>query len=66
MSTDLIGNPLTVDETDILAVYQQLKNLALRDLAPGARSNVLEALSATAMVVTDLGLEYEHLTDYGC
>jgi hypothetical protein len=66
MATDLIGTALTTDEGDLIAVYERLKELALRELPPCADSNVKEALSAMAMVVTDLGLEYEHLTDYGC
>jgi hypothetical protein len=66
MSTDLLGNTTTHDEQDLLAVYEQLKSLALRDLAPCVDSNVKEALSAVAVAVADLGLEYEHLTDYGC
>lgn len=66
MSTDLLGNPTTTDEQDLLAVYEQLKSLAQRDLAPCADSNVKEALASMAMAVSDLGLEYEHLTDYGC
>jgi hypothetical protein len=66
MTTDLIGTPVTVDEQALLDVYSQLKNLAASGLAPCADANVKEALSAIAIAVTDLGLAFEHLTDYGC
>ncbi|WP_432563467.1 hypothetical protein [Kineococcus sp. SYSU DK003] len=66
MTTDLLGSPLTADETDLVGVYATLKDLAGRDLPPCAASNVKVALAAVAVAVTDLGLDFEHLTDLGC
>jgi hypothetical protein len=66
MTTDLLGTPVTVDEQALLDVYDQLKALALRDLPPCADANVKEALANVAVAVTDLGLVYEHLIDFGC
>ena len=66
MSTDLLGTPLTTDEQTLLDVYEQLKDLATRELPPCADANVKEALANIAVAVTDLGLVYEHLIDFGC
>lgn len=66
MPTDLLGTPLSTDEQSLLDTYTALKDLAGRDLAPCAASSVKVALAAVAVAVTDLGLEFEHLTDLGC
>ncbi|MCS5736096.1 hypothetical protein [Herbiconiux daphne] len=66
MPTDLIGNPLTEQETMLLGVYEQLKTLEAADLAPSSTANVRVALSAIGIAVGDLGLVYEHLTDRSC
>jgi hypothetical protein len=66
MTTDLLGTPVTADEQALLDVYEQLKTLATRDLPPCADANVKEALANVAVAVTDLGLVYEHLIDFGC
>jgi len=66
MPTDLLGNSLTADESAVLGAYAALKDLAHRDLAPCAAANVRVALVAVAVAVTDLGLDYEHLTDLAC
>ncbi len=65
-TTDLIGIPTTDDEAGILAVYDQLKELVGRDLAPAVSANLRDALASTSIVVTDLGLRFEHLIDEGC
>ncbi|QHC60175.1 hypothetical protein [Rathayibacter sp. VKM Ac-2760] len=65
MTTDLLGTPLTRDETDILAVYAGLKSLLERDLAPAVAANLRDALASTGVVVTDLALDFEHLLDLG-
>ena len=65
MATDLIGNELTPDEARLLAVYEELKALAARDLPPNAHANVRSALALMHNAVTGLGLEYEHLSDLG-
>jgi len=67
MTTDLLGRTLTDAETKIVASYTALKELAGRDdLPPCAAANIATALSAVAVVVTDLALDFEHLTDLGC
>jgi hypothetical protein len=63
---DLLGNTLTADEQAVLDTYAALKDLAGRDLPPCAAANVRVALAAVAVAVTDLALEFEHLTDLGC
>jgi hypothetical protein len=68
MATDLIGTPVTTDERALLDVYDRLTALAERrdELAPSVTANVQEALASIAVVVTDLGLRFEHLIDLGC
>ena len=66
MSTDLVGAELTATETDLLAAYDALRALlAADDLPPCAAAGVRAALAPLAVVVTDLGLRFEHLTDLG-
>lgn len=66
MDTDLLGSTLSQDESDILAVHTRLKDLLARDgLPPLAVANLRDALASTGIVVTDLGLEFEHLLDLG-
>lgn len=68
MSTDLWGRPLTESETKIAELYEELKSLLAEpgDLPPCAVANLRNALSAVAVTVTDLGIAFEHLVDYGC
>ncbi|WP_432486726.1 hypothetical protein [Kineococcus sp. SYSU DK018] len=66
METDLLGNPLTADERAVADAYAALKDLAGRDLPPCAAANVKVALAAVAVAVTDLALDFEHLTDLAC
>jgi hypothetical protein len=65
MAADLIGNELTADEARLLAVYEELKALAGRELPPNAAANIRAALALIHNAVTGLGLEYEHLSDLG-
>lgn len=68
MNTDLLGRPLTAEEQRLSDLYEELKSL-LRDpgeLPPCALANLRSALASVAVTVTDLGLVYEHLIDYGC
>ena len=66
MSTDLLGRELTPTETQLLAAYDALRALAADDdLAPCAAAGVRAALAPLAVVVTDLGLRFEHLIDDG-
>jgi hypothetical protein len=66
MSTDLWGTELTASETALLGAYDTLRALvASDDLAPCAASGVRAALAHLGVVVTDLGLRYEHLLDDG-
>lgn len=64
--TDILGNPLTRQEQELLAVYQALKDLAAQDdLPPCAARNVRKALSAMWQVTNDLDLQFEQLYDVG-
>ena len=66
MSTDLIGQELTPAETALLGAYDDLRGvLADPDLAPCAEAGVRAALAHLGVVVTDLGLRFEHLLDEG-
>lgn len=64
--TDLLGSTLTADERAVFEAYAGLKDLAARDLPPCAAAGVRVALAALGVVVTDLALEFEHLTDLAC
>ena len=66
MSTDLWGGEPTASETALLSAYDTLHGLlASGDLAPCAAAGVRAALAHLGVVVTDLGLRYEHLLDDG-
>ncbi|MEJ2863724.1 hypothetical protein [Actinomycetospora flava] len=64
-ATDLLGTPLTDDERALLASYDGLRALLRTDLAPCAAAGVRAALAHLGVVVTDLGLRYDHLLDDG-
>jgi hypothetical protein len=65
-STDLLGRQLTPAETELLELYQRLKDLLGRDdLAPCARAAARNALAALWNGVNDLALEHEQLIDLG-
>jgi hypothetical protein len=64
--TDLLGNPLTGQEQELLNVYQALKNLAAQsDLPPCAARNVRKALAAMWQATNDLDLQFEQLYELG-
>jgi hypothetical protein len=65
-NSDLLGNALTGQEQEMLAVYQTLKKLAAQDdLAPCAARNVRRALMAMWQATNDLDLQFEQLYDLG-
>ncbi len=65
-ATDLLGRPITDDESQLLRIYEELKALAARgDLPPCAERNVKKALACMWQVVTDLNLEFEQLYELG-
>lgn len=65
MATDLLGRTMTADEEALLAVYDQLRELVRGELPPCAAAGLRSALAGVAVVVTDLGLRFEHLLDEG-
>ncbi len=64
--TDLLGNPLTEQEQELLHIYEALKTLAERDdLAPAVARNVRRALASMWQATNDLNLQFEQLYDLG-
>jgi len=65
-TADLLGKPLSEQESALLSVYQELKKLAAQDdLPPCATRNVKQALSAMWQATNDLDLQFEQLYDVG-
>ncbi|HET9495228.1 MAG TPA: hypothetical protein VFR15_13450 [Chloroflexia bacterium] len=65
-TTDIIGRPLTEQESAVLDAYNALKGLAGRDdLPPCAERNVKKALACMWQATNDLGLRFEQLYDVG-
>jgi hypothetical protein len=65
-NTDLLGQPLTEQEQELLAAYQALKKLAARDdLTPAVARNVRKALASLWQATNDLNLQFEQLYDLG-
>lgn len=63
---DLLGQPMTEAERQLLDAYEGLKQLAAReDLAPCAQQNVRKALACLWQVTNDLDLQFEQLYDMG-
>ena len=63
---DLLGQPVTETEAQLLRLYRDLKTLAAReDLPPCAERNVKKALACVWQIVNDLNLEFEQLYDLG-
>ena len=63
---NLLEQPLTPADEELLAIYASLKSIAARpDLAPCVERNVKKALACMWQVVNDLNLEYEQLYDIG-
>ena len=54
---DVLGNPLTAAEQDLMGAYERLLALLERDdLPPSASSNVKEAIACLWQAVNDLAL----------
>ena len=65
-SRDLIGRELTRVESELLGVYTSLRTLAASpDLPPCAVAGVRASLAHMAVLVSSLGLAFEHLLDEG-
>jgi hypothetical protein len=59
-TTDLLGKEMSADESELLRIYEQLKELSGRDdLAPCVIMNVRQAMVMMWNVCTDLNLIYE-------
>ena len=66
MTHDLLGQPTTDTEQQVLQVYEQLKELAARqDVAPCVQHNVRKALACLWQVTNDLDLQFEQLYELG-
>ena len=64
--TDLLNNPLSDSETELLRAYEALKSLAGRpDLPPCAARNVRKALACLWQATNDLDLQFEQLYHLG-
>ncbi len=64
MDNDLLGNPTTEGEREVLEVYERLQALAAReDAPPCVERNAKKALSCVWQAVNDLGLRFEQLPD---
>lgn len=58
--TDLLGNPLTKDDVELLDLYRRLKALSMRsDLPPVATANVKQAMVMLWNACNDLALLHE-------
>jgi hypothetical protein len=59
-NTDLLGNPLTKDDLELLDLYRRLKALSARaDLPPVATANVKQAMVMLWNACNDLALLHE-------
>ncbi|MGH7163784.1 MAG: hypothetical protein ACREID_09890 [Planctomycetota bacterium] len=64
--SDLLGNPLTAVEREVLSAYDALKALAVRkDAPPCVERNAKKALACLWQAANDLGLKFEQLYDLG-
>jgi hypothetical protein len=65
-NTDLLGNPQSEIEQQLLTTYETLKQLAARDdLPPCAARNVRKALACLWQATNDLDLQFEQLYEVG-
>lgn len=63
---DLLGQPLTEQEQELLTIYEALKKLAARDdLMPCVARNARKALASMWQATNDLNLQFEQLYDLG-
>jgi hypothetical protein len=66
MTHDLLGQPTSDTEQQVIDLYERLKELAARDdLAPCVQHNIRKALACLWQVVNDLDLRFEQLYDVG-
>jgi hypothetical protein len=66
MTHDLLGQPTSDTERQVLDLYERLKDLAGHDeLAPCVQHNIRKALACLWQVVHDLDLRFEQLYDVG-
>ncbi len=66
MTRDILGQPVSPTEEQVLRIYEQLKELAARDdLPPCVQHNVRKALACLWQVTNDLDLQFEQLYDLG-
>ena len=56
---DLLGNPLSHEETKILDAYERVRALLALELPPSAAAGVKEAAAALWVVANDLALSAE-------
>ena len=64
MDNDVLGNPTTEVERELLELYERLRALAAReDAPPCVERNAKKALACVWQAVNDLGLRYEQLDD---
>jgi len=64
--SDILGNPITEGDEQLLAVYESVKALLVRDdLAPCVRSNARVALAALWQAVNDQNIAFEQISEYG-
>jgi hypothetical protein len=66
MDKDLLGNPTTEMEKELVGLYTGLKGLIERDdLTPCVAANAREALACLYQAVNDLNLVHETLYEHG-
>lgn len=66
MARDLLDQETSASEDALLHVYTSLRDLAADpDLPPCAGAGVRAALAHMAVLMSSLGLEFEHLLDDG-
>ena len=64
--TDLLGQPMSELDAQLLRMYRELKDLAARpDLPPCTERNVKKALACLWQVVNDSNVEFEQIYDLG-
>ncbi len=66
MDHDLLGNPTTDVEKEVVRLYGELKALSARDDAPPCVSrNAKKALACLWQATNALNLQFEQLYDHG-
>ncbi|MHC4972156.1 MAG: hypothetical protein ACYTG3_07475 [Planctomycetota bacterium] len=66
MDQDLLGNPTTDVEKEVVRLYDALKDLVAReDAPPCVQRNAAKALACLWQACNDLDLSFEQLYDVG-